>query len=134
VAADKPAALADFSAVWRAEDAAGAVKIIPPAPDLSAIGIASDLIAIDPQVCKGDFTTARYRTAVGHSAVFSAVLSCSEANERRVTEYIIAPRRQGGFVVFALIRSLGIGEMPDFDRHDIDALSRAAIQAAGGES
>jgi hypothetical protein len=133
VAADKPAALADFAAVWRADDAAGAVKIIPPAADTSAVDIASNLITVDPQVCKGDFAAARYRTPVGNSAVFSAVLSCSEANERRVTEYFIAPRHQGGFVVFAVIRRVGVGEVPDFDRHKLDELSRAAIQAAGGE-
>ncbi|MBV8119291.1 MAG: hypothetical protein JO081_05045 [Alphaproteobacteria bacterium] len=133
VGADKPAALADFAAVWRADDAAGAVKIIPPAADTSAVDIASNLITVDPQVCKGDFAAARYRTPVGNSAVFSAVLSCSEANERRVTEYFIAPRHQGGFVVFAVIRRVGVGEVPDFDRHTLDELARAAIQAAGGE-
>ena len=129
IGADKPPALADFAAVWRSEDAAGAVKIIPPGPDVSAVGIASNLIAVDPQMCKGDFAAARFRIDIDDRAVFSAVLSCSETNQRRITEYFIAPRRQGGFVVFAVIRSKGVGEIPDFDRRKLDGLSRAAIQA-----
>lgn len=133
VVADKPPALSDFAAVWRSEDAAGAVKIIPPGPDVSAIGIASNLIAVDPQVCKGDFTAARFRSDVGNSAVFTAILSCSDANQQRVTEYFITPRHQGGFAVFAVIHSKSAGEMPGFDRQKIDILSRAAIEAAGHE-
>jgi hypothetical protein len=133
VAADKPPALADFAAVWRSEDAAGAVKIVPPGPDVSALGIASNLITVDPQLCKGDFTAARYRTDIGHRAVFSAVLSCNQADGRRVTEYFIAPRHHGGFVVFAVIRNKGGGEILDLNRQQLDELSRAAIEAVEGE-
>ncbi len=133
VDADKPPALADFAAVWRSEDAAGAVKIIPPGPDVSAIGIASNLIAVDPKVCKGDFTAARFRNNIGKTLAFTAVLSCSDANQQRVTEYFITPRHQGGFAVFAVIHSKSIGEAPDFDRETIDILSRAAIEAVAHE-
>ena len=133
VDADKPPALADFAAVWRSEDAAGAVKIIPPGPEVSAIGIASNLIAVDPQVCKGDFTAARFRSNIGKSLAFTAVLACSDANQQRVTEYFITPRHQGGFAVFAVIHSKSIGQAPDFDREKIDILSRAAIEAAAHE-
>ena len=133
IVSDKPPALADFAAVWRSEDAAGAVKIIPPGPAVSAIAIASNLIAVDPQLCKGDFTTARFHTDIGKRTVFSAILSCYEANEERVTEYLIAPRQQGGFVVFAVIRSTDGGEALDLDRQNLEGLSRAAIQAVGGQ-
>jgi hypothetical protein len=130
VVEDKPAALADFNAVWRAEGGAGAVKIIQPGRDVTGIRIASDLIAVDPQLCKGDFSAARFRTDVGSRVVFSAVLSCSEANEDRVTEYFVTPRHHGGFVVFAVIRSKAAGDRPGFDWQKIDVLSRAAIEAA----
>ena len=130
VVADKPPALADFNAVWRSEGGAGAVKIIPPGRDVSGIRIASDLIAVDPQLCKGDFSAARFRSDVDNRVVFNAVLSCSEAKEDRVTEYFIAPRHQGGFVVFAVIRRTAAGARPGFDWHKIDVLSRAAIEAA----
>jgi hypothetical protein len=127
---DKPAALADFNAVWRAEGGAGAVKIIPPGRDVTGIRIASDLIAVDPQLCKGDFSAARFRTDVDNRVVFSAVLSCKEANEDRVTEYFVTPRQRGGFVVFAVIRRKAAGDRPGFDWQKIDVLSRAAIEAA----
>jgi hypothetical protein len=133
VVADKPPALADFDAVWRSEDAAGAVKIIPAEPDVRGIDIASHLIAVDPQLCKGDFSAARFRTDIGNSVVFSAVLSCSEANEQRITEYFITPRHQGGFIVFAVIRSKAVDQTPGFDRQKIDVLSRAAVEAAEGQ-
>jgi hypothetical protein len=133
IAADKPPALADFAAVWRSPEAAGAVKIIPAGPDVSALGIASNLIAVDPQVCRGDFTAARIRTDVADRAVFTAVLSCSEANERRVTEYFVAPRRQGGVVVFVVIRTRDTGDDRGFDRRKIEVLSRAAIEAVQGQ-
>ncbi len=133
VVADKPPALAEFAAVWRSEDAAGAVRIIPPGPDVSAIGIASHLIAVDPQVCNGDFSASRVRIDVGNRAVFSALLSCREADGQRATEYFIAPRRRGGFVVFAVIHSTSVGETPVFDRRRIEALSKAAIRAAEGQ-
>ncbi len=133
VVADKPPALSDFAAVWRSEDAAGAVKIIPPGPDVSAIGIASNLIAVDPQVCKGDFTAARFRSNIGKTVAFTAILSCTDANQQRVTEYIVTPRHQGGFAVFAVIHSKAAGEMPGADQQKIEILSRAAIEAAANE-
>jgi hypothetical protein len=129
VTSDKPPALADFGAVWRSEDAAGAVKIIPARPEISGIAIASNLIAVDPQLCKGDFSAARFRTDIDNSVVFSAVLSCNEASEQRVTEYFIARRHQGGFVVFAVIRSNVAGETLNFDWQKINVLSKAAVQA-----
>lgn len=90
IVTDKPAALASFTAVWRSDDAAGAVKIIAPGPDVSGIGIASDLIAVDPRMCHGNFASARASTDVNGDMVLSAVLSCTESNEERVAEYFIA--------------------------------------------
>lgn len=129
VFADKPPALAGFAAVWQADDVAGAVKIIPPGPEVSAIAIASNLIAVDPQMCKGHFTAARSATNFDNSVVFNAVLSCTEANERRTTQYFIAPRRKGGFVVFALIASSPVGDSAHSTQQDADVLSKAVVAA-----
>lgn len=126
---DKPPALASFAAVWQADDAAGAVKIIPPGPQVSAISIASNLIAVDPQVCKGNFATARSSASFDKGVVFSAVLSCTEANERRTTRYLVAQRPKGGFVVFAVISGAAGGSAPPV-RQEIDLLSKAAVEAA----
>ncbi len=133
VVTDKPVALAGFTAVWRSDNAAGAVKIIPPAHDVSGIGIASDLIAVDPRMCKGDFASARSTTNVDSNVVFSVILSCNVSNEQRTAEYFITGRRKGGFVVFAVVGSslVDAGARPDQQR--IDLLTRAAVRAAGGE-
>ena len=134
VAADKPAALASFTAVWRSDNAAGAVKIIAPGREVSGIGIASDLIAVDPRMCKGDFASARSRADIDNAVVFSAVLSCTESNEQRSAEYFIAPRGKGGFVVFAVVGSSAVDGNTGSDQRRIDLLTRAAARAAGNES
>jgi len=131
---DKPAALARFTVVWRSDDAAGAVKIIAPGPDVSGIGIASDLIAVDPRMCHGNFASARASTNVDGSMVLSAVLSCTESNEERAAEYFIAPRRKGGFVVFAVVGSSAVDANARSDRQRIDLMTRAAARAAGNDS
>jgi hypothetical protein len=134
VVTDKPAALASFTAVWRSDDAAGAVKIIALGPGVSGVSIASDLIAVDPRMCKGDFASARSRAAVDNAVVFSAVLSCTEANEERTAEYFITARGRGGFVVFAVVGSSAVDANARSDRERIDLLTRAAARAAGNDS
>ena len=134
VVTDKPPALASFTAVWRSDNAAGAVKIIAPGPEVSGVGIASNLIAVDPRMCKGDFASARSRAAVDNAVVFSAVLSCTEANEERTAEYFITPRGRGGFVVFAVVGSSAVDANARSDREQIDLLTRAAARAAGNDS
>ena len=61
---DKPRALAGFRAVWKSEDAAGAVKIIPPGPEVTGLASPRELIAVDPQLCKGNFAAARSSTVI----------------------------------------------------------------------
>ena len=134
IVTDKPAALASFTAVWRSDDAAGAVKIIAPGPDVSGIGIASDLIAVDPRMCHGNFASARASTNVDGDMVLSVVLSCTESNEERAAEYFIAPRRKGGFVVFAVVGSSAVDANARSERQRIDLMTRAAARAAGNDS
>jgi hypothetical protein len=134
IVTDKPAALASLTVVWRSDDAAGAVKIIAPGPDVTGIGIASDLIAVDPRMCHGNFASARASTNVNGDMVLSAVLSCTESNEERAAEYFIAPRRKGGFVVFAVVGSSAVDANARSDRERIDLMTRAAARAAGNDS
>ena len=133
IVADKPPALADFSAVWRADKSAGAVKIIPPGPNVSGISIASDLIKVDPETCKGTFTSARSSSRVGNNVVFSATLSCIEAKEQHITQYFIASRRKGGFAVFAVIGDRAVGKGVPSVSLTSKPLSKAAMQAVEDE-
>jgi hypothetical protein len=125
----KPAALASFTAVWRADDAAGAVKIIYPGREVTGASIASDLISVDPKLCKGNFNTIRSSESVDGAVVFRAALTCVEGEDERTAQYFVTPRQRGGFVVFAVIgNNAAGGGTPDLLRPDL--LGRAALQAA----
>ena len=125
--------MASFRAVWNSENTAGAVRIIPPSPEASGLRIASELISIDPQLCKGNFAAARSSETIDGNIVFNAVLSCADAQNERITQFFITPRAKGGAVVFAVI-----GDYADrataADRQKLDMLGKAAIQAVGPEA
>jgi hypothetical protein len=125
----KPAALASFTAVWRSDDAAGAVKIISPGRDVTGASIASDLISVDPKLCKGNFGAARSSEVVDGAVVFRAALSCVEGEDDRTAQYFVTPRQRGGFVVFAVIGNNAAGESAP-NRLKPDLLGRAALLAA----
>jgi hypothetical protein len=129
--ANKPTALAKFSAVWRSDNAAGAVRIVPPGRDVTGLAIASDLIAVDPQLCKWNFASARASEAVDGSPLFRALLSCSEGHGERTAQYFITPWQNGGFVVFAVIGNSVADGGFTADGQKADMLKRAAVRAAG---
>ncbi len=131
VMTDKPAALSSFAAVWRSDNAAGAVKIIPPGPDVSALAIASNLIAVDPKMCNGDFASARSSRQIDKGTVYSASLSCTEQSEERTARYFITPRPKGGFVVFAVVGAHKAGAAATSAPQSIDTLAKAAMRAVG---
>jgi hypothetical protein len=124
----KPAALATFTAVWRSDDA-GAVKIISPSRDVTGASIASDLISVDPKLCKGNFGAARSNEVVDGAVVFRAALSCVEGEEDRTAQYFVTPWQRGGFLVFAVIGNSAAGESAP-NRLKPDLLGRAALLAA----
>ena len=117
--------------MWKSDNAAGAVRIVPQSREATGIAIASELINVDPRLCKGDFTSARSREVVDGGIVFRAVLSCTEGHDERTAQYFITPRRSGGFVVFAVIGNAGADGGVTSDGQPIDIFKRAAVQAAG---
>jgi hypothetical protein len=129
---DKPSALASFKAVWKSENSAGAVKIIPAGPEVTGMRIASELISVDPLLCKGDFTTARSSETIEGGIVFSALLSCADVHSERTTQFFITPRRNGGFAVFAVIGDRAERGVAN-DRTKLDLFSKAAVQAVAPE-
>ncbi|HEY1433450.1 MAG TPA: hypothetical protein VGF39_17735 [Stellaceae bacterium] len=131
IEADKPSALASFRAVWRSENAAGAVKIIPSGRDMTAVGIASELISVDPQLCKGNFTAMRSRDNVDDNIVYRAVLSCADGRNDRTAQYFVRTRKKGGFVVFAVIGDNAADHRAATDGHDADPFARAVVEAVG---
>jgi hypothetical protein len=130
---DKPPALANFRAVWKSENAAGAVKIIPPGREVTGLAIASELIAVDPQLCKGNFAATRSREVIEDGVVFRASLSCADAQNERTAQYYITARRKGGFVVFAVIGNYSTDRGAATDKQTMDLFNMAAVQAVGPE-
>ena len=128
---DKPAPLAQFRAVWKSDNAAGAVSVVPPGREASGLAIASQLITVDPQLCKGNFASARSSEMVAGGIVFKAVLSCTEGRDQRTAQYFITPRRNGGFVVFAVIGNSAADGKAIAEGPQVDILNKAAVQAAG---
>jgi hypothetical protein len=125
----KPAALASFTAVWRSDEAAGAVKIIYPGRDVTGASIASDLISVDPKLCKGNFGAVRSSEVVDGAVVIRAALSCVDGEDDRTAQYFITSRQRGGFVVFAVIgKNAAAGSASN--RLKPDLLGRAALEAA----
>jgi hypothetical protein len=125
----KPAALANFTAVWRSDEAAGAVKIIYPGREVTGASIASDLISVDPKLCKGIFGVTRSSEGIDGAIVFRAALSCVDAKDDRTVQYFVTPRQRGGFVVFAVIRNNAAGGSTP-NRLNPDLLGRAVLHAA----
>ena len=98
---------------------------------MSGIGIATELIFVDPRLCKGNFASTRARDVIGNAEVYRAVLSCSDAHGELTAQYFITPRQQGGFVVFAIIGDTRPAQAATADGEKADLFDRAAVQAAG---
>jgi hypothetical protein len=96
---------------------------------VTGASIASDLISVDPKLCKGNFGAARSSEVIDGAVVFRAALSCVEGEDDRTAQYLVTPRQRGGFVVFAVIGNNAAGESAP-NRLKPDLLGRAALLAA----
>jgi hypothetical protein len=96
---------------------------------VTGASIASDLISVDPKLCKGNFGAARSSEVVDGAVVFRAALSCVEGEDDRTAQYFVAPRQRGGFLIFAVIGNSAAGESAP-NRLKPDLLGRAALLAA----
>ena len=57
--AETPAALAAFGAAWRSDEAAGFVRIVPPADGVKGLDVAAAVVAGDAKECRGKFASGR---------------------------------------------------------------------------
>jgi hypothetical protein len=95
---------------------------------VNGLRIASELISVDPLLCKGNFSAHRSSEVIDGSIVFSAALSCGDMQSERTTQFFIAPRPKGGFTVFAVIGDYG-DRASGTERERSLSLTRAAAQA-----
>lgn len=124
-----PVQLASYGAVWKADDAIGAVKIYLPQAGLIGLDLASQIIAGDAQSCRGKFASARYSELIDNDVVFRAVTSCSDSEHETEAQYFIAPRSGGGFVGFSVLAATASERQSVSSDQKVDVFKKAALIA-----
>jgi hypothetical protein len=101
-----PAELAASGAAWRADEASGVVRIIPPKANVKGIDIAAAVAGADAKECKGKFASGRISELVDSDVVFRGFALCEDTEGARRAEYFIIPRTRGGFVMFSVVSNM----------------------------
>jgi hypothetical protein len=98
-----PTELASWGAAWKADDAVGAVKIVPAQEGMKGIDLAAAVAATDAKECKGKFLSGRTSDLVDSDVVFRGFATCEDSEGTRSSLYFIVPRKKGGFVLFSVL-------------------------------
>ena len=104
--ADAPVQLASIGTVWKADDSAGAVKIVTAKQNQSGLDLASELIANDAKTCQGKFASARSSELVDNDVVYRASTSCGDSKGEHLLQYFITPWHKESFAIFAVAGSM----------------------------
>ena len=108
---ETPVSVASTGAAWKADEATGFVRIIPPRPNVSGLDVAAAIVGNDARECKGKFASARNSELVDSDVVFRGMSSCEDSEKSAIAEYFVFPRRAGGFIMFSvLIPTKAIGQ------------------------
>lgn len=131
--AETPATLASMGAAWQSDEAAGFVRIIPPADNLKGIDVAAAVAGNDAKDCKAKFMSGRTAELVDSEPVFRGISSCEDSEGKRVSHYFIVPRRKGGFVLFSVVASekLGVGFNETSSEKRLGDFRDAALRVGG---
>ncbi|CCE10401.1 conserved exported hypothetical protein [Bradyrhizobium sp. STM 3843] len=100
---EKPVWLMPGGVAWKADNATGFVRIVPPEPNVDGLEVAAIIVGNDARDCKGKFISARNSELVDSQVVFRGMSSCEDSEKSDITEYFIFPRKAGGFVLFSVI-------------------------------
>jgi hypothetical protein len=65
--AETPIGVASHGAAWKSDEAVGFVRIVPPMDGIKGLDVASAVVAIDAQDCKGKFASSRTSELVDRS-------------------------------------------------------------------
>jgi hypothetical protein len=122
-----PTELVSWGAAWKADDAVGAVKIVPAQEGMKGIDLAAAVAATDAKECKGKFLSGRTSDLVDSDVVFRGFATCEDSEGTRSSLYFIVPRKKGGFVLFSVMSS-GKPDTP----HASDARPEANRLSKGG--
>jgi len=120
-----------MGAVWTAEDAAGAVRIVIPEPGIGGTDIAAALASSESASCKGKFASGRTRELRDDRIVFRGFATCKEASEHTVIQFYVVPRPDGGFVTFTVASNDFTSPDPDTVDASIARYREAALTVVG---
>jgi hypothetical protein len=116
---ETPVSISSTGAAWKADNAAGFVRIIPPRPNVVGLDVAAAIVGNDAKECKGKFASARNSELVDSEVVFRGMSSCEDSEKSVITEYFIFPRKGGGFIMFSvLIPTTAISQQPQGQHRD----------------
>lgn len=107
--AETPQTVAMSGAAWKADNATGFVRIVPPRPNLTGVDVAAAIVGNDARDCKGKFLSARASELVDSDVVFRGMSACEDSERSDIAEYFIFPRKAGGFVMFSVTTPTKIG-------------------------
>ncbi|NPU69183.1 hypothetical protein HL667_29550 [Bradyrhizobium sp. 83012] len=100
---ERPVWLTAGGVAWKADNATGFVRIVPPQRNLDGLEVAATIVGNDARDCKGKFISARNSELVDSAVVFRGMSSCEDSEKSDISEYFIFPRKAGGFVLFSVI-------------------------------
>ncbi|CCD98504.1 hypothetical protein [Bradyrhizobium sp. STM 3809] len=100
---ERPVWLTAGGVAWKADNATGFVRIVPPQRDVDGLEVAARIIGNDARDCKGKFISARNSELVDSAVVFRGMSSCEDSEKSDIAEYFILPRKAGGFVLFSVV-------------------------------
>ncbi|SRR6266540_425736 len=127
---ETPSQFASFGAAWKSDEAAGAVRIIPPQPNLKGIDLAAAVAAGEARACKGKFASGRVSELVDSEVVFRGFASCEDSDGSRMAQFFIVPRRKGGFVLFSVLSDMSTERSRNMTRDErLSDLRKAALIA-----
>jgi hypothetical protein len=130
---ETPVSVASTGAAWKADNATGFVRIIPPQPNVAGLDAAAAIVGNDAKDCKGKFASARNSELIDSDVVFRGMSSCEESERSVIAEYFIFPRRAGGFIMFSvLMPTKTIGQQVPLQRDELNAGFRQAAYVSLG--
>jgi hypothetical protein len=103
---ETPVSLTSTGAAWKADNATGFVRIIPPQPNVAGIDVAAAIVGNDAKNCKGKFASARNSELIDSDVVFRGMSSCEDSEGSLIAEYFVFPRKAGGFIMFSVMTPL----------------------------
>jgi hypothetical protein len=132
--AETPVSVASAGAAWRADNATGFVRIIPPQPNVSGLDIAAAIVGNDAKECKGKFASARNSELLDSEVVFRGMSSCEDSEHSAIAEYFIFPRKAGGFIMFSVLTPTNISgqQKQGPEREEVNAGFRKAAYVSLG--